>query len=122
MAEKAKAEAKAEAELVQLFLCGPLSQWHTSTFCWQGIEYANAETYMMAEKALLFGDAAALASMLAATSPREVKAIGRRIQGFQQNIWDARKFFDCSCRYAAQVFPKPRLGCNAVEHGGASAC
>ena len=52
--------------------------------------YATAEHYMMHHKALLFGDAATAAAILAtdpAPHPRKVKALGRAVSGFDEAVW-----------------------------------
>lgn len=43
---------------------------------------------MMAEKARLFGDDAALARVLAAASPAEAKAVGREVRGYDDARWE----------------------------------
>lgn len=77
---------------VHLFLSGPLSQWYPSLFSWQGTRYSCGEQWMMAEKARLCGDAAALAAILAESSPRALQKLGRSVRGFDQKAWDAHKF------------------------------
>eukprot|EP00287_Rhodomonas_sp_CCMP768_P032633 CAMPEP_0202853614 /NCGR_PEP_ID=MMETSP1389-20130828/90570_1 /ASSEMBLY_ACC=CAM_ASM_000865 /TAXON_ID=302021 /ORGANISM="Rhodomonas sp., Strain CCMP768" /LENGTH=306 /DNA_ID=CAMNT_0049532165 /DNA_START=1 /DNA_END=921 /DNA_ORIENTATION=+ len=48
------------------------------------------EMYMMAEKARLFGDHATLRQVLAARGdPKQVKALGRQVRGFDMEMWDA---------------------------------
>lgn len=64
-----------------------LSQWYPSVFTLDGTRYATAEHYMMAGKARLFDDADALQRTLAAPTPKEVKAIGREIRGFDETLW-----------------------------------
>lgn len=64
-----------------------MSQWYPSVFTLDGIRYATAEHYMMAGKARLFDDAQALQRILAAPTPKEVKAIGREIHGFDEVLW-----------------------------------
>lgn len=66
-----------------------LSQWWMSPFTVDGVSYSCAEQYMMAEKARLFGDEAMLRQILAAAHPKEMKAYGRAVQGFEQPRWDA---------------------------------
>ena len=46
---------------------------------------------MMAQKARLFGDDAIQAQILAATSPRAVKTLGRRIRNFDEARWQATR-------------------------------
>ena len=46
------------------------SQWREAPFVIEGVRYATAEHYMMAQKAMLFADEAVRARIVAAT-PRE---------------------------------------------------
>lgn len=52
----------------------------------------TAEQYMMAQKALLFGDSEMCAKIMAADNPRDYKALGRLVRGFDPKVWDKRKF------------------------------
>ncbi|KAH8165044.1 hypothetical protein CIB48_g3183 [Xylaria polymorpha] len=74
---------------------GYLSQWYTSHPFRDREDpakiYATAEHYMMHQKALLFGDAEAAAAILEATSPRDVKALGRAVRGFDQAVWERER-------------------------------
>lgn len=65
-----------------------LSQWFLRPFTVDGVEYATAEHWMMAEKARLFGDEAMVEEILAAPGPREAKAFGRKVSGFDHRRWD----------------------------------
>jgi ribA/ribD-fused uncharacterized protein len=68
----------------------PFSNWHPSIFEDEtGIEYNCSEQYMMYQKALLFGDKEILAEILDTPDPREQKALGRKIKGFDSKIWEA---------------------------------
>ena len=78
-----------ETDAFVLFWGGWPSQWHPARFAVGGVEYNCCEQYMMAEKARVFGDADALAEILAADSPRTQKAIGRRVKGFDAATWDS---------------------------------
>jgi ribA/ribD-fused uncharacterized protein len=64
-----------------------LSQWWQSGFTIEGTHYATAEHYMMAEKARLFGDEGIISSILHAETPKEAKALGRKISGFDEAKW-----------------------------------
>ena len=68
-----------------------LSQWWLADFVVTGITYRSTEHWMMAEKARLFTDEDALARILAAKSPAEAKKLGREIQGFEPEVWEANK-------------------------------
>jgi ribA/ribD-fused uncharacterized protein len=63
------------------------SQWHPAPFTVDAVAYSCCEQFMMAEKARLFGDEATLKKILAATSPREHKALGREVKGFDDARW-----------------------------------
>ena len=68
------------------------SQWYPSKFSIDGIEYKSAEHWMMAQKALLFGNHDIFQQIISEEKPAAVKALGRQITGFDQNTWDANKF------------------------------
>jgi ribA/ribD-fused uncharacterized protein len=68
-----------------------LSQWWRSGFAVDGVYYATAEHYMMAEKARLFGDETIISSILNAETPKEAKALGRKISGFDEAQWLAQR-------------------------------
>ena len=78
-----------------LFYGGPFSQWHCVSnglnFVLNGIKYNCVEQYMMSEKALLFGDQALYIKIMDAYIPREQKEYGRRVKGFDQEVWDKAK-------------------------------
>lgn len=99
-----KRRAEAGEELDYVFFWGPaheddgrmtehcLSQWSPSPFVVDGIGYATAEHWMMAEKARLFGDAVALERVLEDPSPAKAKKLGRSVRGFDAERWNAHRF------------------------------
>ncbi|KAI1073395.1 DUF1768-domain-containing protein [Whalleya microplaca] len=69
---------------------GYLSQWYPQAFRDRTDPrkvYATAEHYMMHQKALLFGDADTAAVILAAEDPATAKALGRRVERFDEAVW-----------------------------------
>ncbi|MGN0650661.1 MAG: NADAR family protein [Oscillospiraceae bacterium] len=64
-----------------------LSQWFDCRFTADGREYNTAEQYMMAHKAMLFGDDEVLDEILRADNPALYKKLGRKIRGFDEEIW-----------------------------------
>lgn len=68
------------------------SQWYGAAFDVDGETYATAEHYMMAEKAILFGDHQARNSILACSHPGEAKKIGRNVKGFNDDQWKTKRF------------------------------
>ncbi|HEX4787972.1 MAG TPA: NADAR family protein [Actinospica sp.] len=69
-----------------------LSQWWPCSFSVDGVDYASAEHWMMAEKARLFGDDETLAAIIAAATPAEAKKLGRLVRGFDDARWEAAGF------------------------------
>ncbi|GAA4133130.1 NADAR family protein [Actinomadura keratinilytica] len=71
---------------------GCLSQWYPSPFTLDGVTYATAEHYMMAEKARLFGDGEAVERILADPDPGRAKALGRRVRNFDEDTWAKHRY------------------------------
>ena len=69
-----------------------LSQWYECKFTVDGVEYHTAEQYMMAQKAVLFGDKEVLQKIMSADNPAVYKSLGRQIRNFDENIWNEHKF------------------------------
>jgi ribA/ribD-fused uncharacterized protein len=69
----------------------PFSQWHPCTFTGDGHAFCCAEQFMMHGKAVLFGDAKIAAQILAATDPKQHKALGRKVAGFDAARWRAAR-------------------------------
>jgi ribA/ribD-fused uncharacterized protein len=76
------------AETFTFFWDGPFSQWYPADFTEGGITYNCAEQYMMAKKATLFGDLETLKKIMEAPHPRQQKALGREVTGFNTAIWE----------------------------------
>ena len=80
--------------------CGPktriqkgcLSQWWPCSFEIDGIRYNCAEQYMMAEKARVFGDREMLDAILKTSNPKDIKAYGRAVRGFDPLKWNGVKY------------------------------
>src|SRR5579864_1579266 len=71
---------------------GCLSQWWPAAFAVDGLVYPSAEHFMMAAKALLFGDAEMAARIREAPHPGAAKKLGRQVRGFQELRWAAQRF------------------------------
>lgn len=67
------------------------SQWFPAAFEVDGQIYPTAEHYMMAQKAVLFGDSEMLEKILACKTPKEAKAFGRQVQNFEPAIWETKR-------------------------------
>lgn len=68
------------------------SQWFVAPFEVDGEIYPTAEHWMMASKARLFGDVAILDQILAAPKPIQAKSLGRKVSGFDTQVWSERSF------------------------------
>lgn len=68
------------------------SQWWQSPFTVDGLVYATAEHWMMYHKALLFGDNEIAEKVLLAGSPAEAKKLGRQVNNFKEDMWNAQRF------------------------------
>ena len=73
-----------------------LSQWYDCTFeVGDGnadiATYRTAEQYMMARKALLFGDNEVYDKIMDAGSPDEFKKLGQQVRGFDEEKWKAAR-------------------------------
>ena len=71
------------------FWGGEFSQWYPSQFTIDDIEYNCAEQYMMAEKARLFGDTIMEEKIMATSNPKEQKAFGKQVMGFDKDKWES---------------------------------
>ena len=72
---------------VTLFMNGVFSQWHICNFTVANISFNCTEQFMMYSKALLFNDTISASQILAASTPREQKALGRKVQNYNEQVW-----------------------------------
>lgn len=80
---------KSNDSKLYFFYGGPFSQWYHSYFTVDGVRYCTAEQYMMAKKALFFGDELAFSEIMATESPSRQKEVGRRVRNFVVDDWNA---------------------------------
>lgn len=69
-----------------------LSQWWPCTFAENDVTYSNAEQYMMAGKASLFNDKEILKQILDTYDPKSVKALGRKVKHFNDDVWKSHRY------------------------------
>ena len=70
----------------------PFSNFHPSVFTEGGVTYQWAEQYLMARKVALFGDEVTRRAILAACTPGECKALGRRVSPYDDARWAEERF------------------------------
>ena len=69
-----------------------LSQWWMKDFYAMANSYLCMEQYMMAAKAELFGDKEIWDQILKCSDQKQIKALGRKVRGFDQAVWDKFKY------------------------------
>lgn len=67
---------------------GYLSNWYPSIFALNDITFSSIEQYMMYRKAVCFGDEKVAAQILATEDVAEIKALGRLVSGYDENLWN----------------------------------
>ncbi len=90
------------------------SQWWRSEFAVDGVTYTSAEQWMMASKARLFGDGETLGEILAASDPATIKALGKRVKGFDEDTWKRRRLDLVTEGNVAKFSQRPELGAHLV--------
>jgi ribA/ribD-fused uncharacterized protein len=68
------------------------SQWFDAPFTVDGVVYKTSEHWMMAQKALLFGDTKSFHSIIKTETPKEAKDFGRNVHNFDEEIWNTNRF------------------------------
>lgn len=86
------------------FVGGPLSQWYGSPFYANHFlcemmhytgkiyKYVSCEQYMMHNKAILFQDVESSEKIMATSDPKTLKALGRNVKNFNEELWNKLKF------------------------------
>lgn len=74
------------------FVGGPLSQWYSSPFEAEILDagkhkFSCCEQYMMAGKALTFGDEDVFNTIMLETNPKVHKELGRKVCDYDDEIW-----------------------------------
>ena len=71
---------------------GVLSNWYMLKFIVDKIQYNCGEQYMMAQKAILFGDYLTLDKIMNSSDPKEIKSFGREIKNYDDNLWSSNRY------------------------------
>ena len=74
------------------FWPGPFSNWNTSPFRYKGVNFNTAEQAMMWEKAMTFADGITAAQILKTDDPKQQKALGREVKGYDDAVWSAIRY------------------------------
>lgn len=66
---------------------GYLSNWYHSNFTIEGLTFSSVEQWMMYNKAVCFGDDAVAKQILNTDDFAAIKALGRRVSGYEEGRW-----------------------------------
>ena len=67
---------------------GYLSNWYLSRFTYADMQFSSMEQYMMYRKAICFNDEKIAAEILKTDDVAEIKALGRQVSGYDDNVWN----------------------------------
>jgi len=70
---------------------GWLAPWTPTPFETEAGRFPSGEHHFMRAKALLFGDHAVAERILRARSPGQARELGRRVAGFQDELWESER-------------------------------
>jgi ribA/ribD-fused uncharacterized protein len=70
---------------------GVFSNWYLKDFELDGITFNCSEQAMMYLKAKLFNDEESCKEILKTKDPKKQKDLGRKVRGFQQDVWNKNK-------------------------------
>lgn len=71
---------------------GCFSNWYSSPFVIDDFCYLHVEQYIMAQKAKVFHDPKIYTKILRASSPADCKSLGKQVQNFQEDVWEAHRY------------------------------
>ena len=96
---------------------GYLSNWYYSVFTIDEIAFSSVEQYMMYEKAILFRDHQTAEKILGTDNVAEIKALGRRVQHFDEEIWKEKREVIVHKGVLQKFLQNPELAEKLVETG-----
>ncbi len=67
---------------------GYLSNWYSSKFTVNDVDFSSMEQYMMYKKAVCFGDKDMANKILATDDVAEIKAFGRLVANYNESYWN----------------------------------
>jgi ribA/ribD-fused uncharacterized protein len=78
---------KTLTDVFVLFWASIYSNWFKSEFQVKNVHYNSVEQFMMASKAILFNDDIILAKIMLSKNVKEIKALGRQVSGYDDELW-----------------------------------
>lgn len=67
---------------------GYLSNWYPCKFIVENKEFSSLEQFMMYQKVICFKDMVIANQILATSDAAYIKALGRRVEGYNENYWN----------------------------------
>ena len=68
------------------------SQFYKANHTVNDVTFICCEQGMMHDKAILFGDFESANKILRETSPAKIKALGRKVKNFNEEVWNKHKY------------------------------
>ena len=96
---------------------GYLSNWYCSAFTVDEIKFSSMEQYMMYEKAVLFQDSQTAEKILSTDDAAEIKALGRMVQHFDEEIWKEKREAIVYKGVLQKFLQNPELAAKLLETG-----
>lgn len=98
-----------------------LSNWTPSKFSvdlFDGKVFNCGEQYMMYVKALIFNDTHTASLIMSSSNPKEIKALGRKVQNFDNYVWDKCKYRVMKTGLLARFKQDKRARTELLSHKG----
>ena len=96
---------------------GYLSNWYCSAFTVDEITFSSMEQYMMYKKAILFQDYQTAEKILSTDDVAEIKALGRIVQHFDEEIWREKRVSIVHKGVLQKFLQNPELAEKLLETG-----
>lgn len=94
---------------------GYLSNWFLTDFRYGRWQYTSTEQFMMAQKAMVFGDYDAHRKILETTDIASIKATGRKVKNYDDAVWSRIRQHIMRCGIRAKFQQNPELLSKLLE-------
>lgn len=98
---------------------GYLSNWYSSQFVVDGVEFSSMEQYMMYRKAVCFHDARTAQEILGTDDVARIKALGRLVADYDDHMWDGVRQIEVYRGLVAKFEQNKELGERLAATGDA---
>lgn len=88
---------------------GYLSNWYLADFQYGRWTYTSTEQFMMAQKALIFGDYDVHLKIMATNDVATIKALGRKVKNYDELVWSKIRQHIMRCGIRAKFQQNPDL-------------